>query len=408
MEMSKRDEYDFKKALEDIKEYTGRGTELISLYIPPDKKISDVASYLRDEMSESSNIKSKSTRKHVQSALKSILSKLKYFKEAPENGVIFFVGHVSATGDQTDMVSKTVEPPRPIETFVYRCDSDFYLEPLKNMLGAEEKYGLIVVDRSEATIGMLRGKRVETLTNIQSLIPSKHSKGGQSAQRFERLIEGAAHQYFKKVGDKANGLLLPEDIEGLIIGGPGHTKDEFAAGDFLHHELKKKIIDTFNTGYTDEYGLRELMQQAQETLSDLEVMKEKELVNNLMGEIKDPQGGLATYGEDEVRRALMMGAVETVLISDGINKKKVEVECPECGYEDEFSIKKNKNPEEEECPECGAKFEVVDEEDMIDEIFEEAEQVGSDVEIISEESEEGELLLNAFGGIAALLRFRVS
>ncbi|MFW6176284.1 MAG: peptide chain release factor aRF-1 [Thermoplasmatota archaeon] len=408
MEMSKRDEYDFKKALEDIKEYTGRGTELISLYIPPDKKISDVASYLRDEMSESSNIKSKSTRKHVQSALKSILSKLKYFKESPENGIIFFVGEVSAQGDQTEMISKTVEPPRPIETFIYRCDSEFYLEPLKDMLGEKDKYGLIVVDRSEATIGILRGRKVDTLINIQSLIPSKHSKGGQSAQRFERLIEDAAHKYFKKVGEKANGLLLQEDIDGLIIGGPGHTKNEFVEGDFLHHELKKEMIDTFNTGYTDEYGLKELMQQAQETLSDLEVMKEKELVNKLMEEIKDPKGGLAAYGEEEVRKALIMGAVETVLISEDINKKRVKVKCPECGYEDEFSIKKNKDPEEKECPECGANFEVLEKQDIIDDIYEEAEQVGSEVEIISGESEEGELLLNAFGGIAALLRFRIN
>ncbi len=405
MDMSKKQEYEFKKALEKIQELKGRGTELISLYVPPDKQISDVASYLREEMSQSSNIKSKSTKKHVQAALKSILSKLKYFKKPPENGLVFFVGHVSAAGDQTEMISETIEPPSPIETFMYRCDSEFYLEPLRNMVGERKKYGLVVVDRSEATIGLLNGNRVETLTNVQSLIPSKHSKGGQSAQRFERLIEGAAHQYFKKVGDKANRLLLDENIEGLILGGPGATKDEFADGDYLHHELQKKVVDRFNTGYTDEYGLRELVKMAEDTLSDLEVVKEKKLVNKLLEEIRKPNGGLATYGEEQVKKALMIGAVDTLLISDGINKKQVEAVCGECGHEDEFSL--TPPAKEPECPECGSYMEVENKRDIIDELYEQAENTGSSVELISDESEEGELLLKAFGGIAAILRFRI-
>ncbi len=407
MEMSKKDKYEFKKAIEEIEDLRGRGTELISLYVPPDKSIPDVSSYLNEEMSESSNIKSKSTRKHVQSALKSILSKLKYFDQVPENGVIFFVGHVSASGDKTKMVSKTVEPPEKLQTFTYRCDSEFYVEPLKNMAGEREQYGMIVIDRSEATIGILRGNKVETLNHIQSMVPSKHSKGGQSAQRFERRIEKAAQDYFKRVADKANGLLLEEDIDGLLIGGPGKTKDNFVDGDFLHHELEKKIVDTFNTGYTDEYGLKELMENAQETLSDLEVMKEKELVNRLMSEIKDPDAGLATYGEEEVLKALRMGAVDTLLISDGIDKEKVEYECPECGNEGSMSVDTDSN-QEPTCPECDSEVDIEDRTDLIDVLFEEAENVGTDVELISDESEEGQLLLNAFGGIAGILRFRIS
>ena len=55
--------YEFKKALNELTKLHGRGTELISLYVPPDKQISDVVQYLREEFSTSSNIKSKSTRK---------------------------------------------------------------------------------------------------------------------------------------------------------------------------------------------------------------------------------------------------------------------------------------------------------------------------------------------------------
>ncbi|MBX8644221.1 MAG: peptide chain release factor 1, partial [Thermoplasmata archaeon] len=80
MEITERQRYDFKREIEKIASYQGRGTELISLYVPAGKVISDVASYLRDEQSQSSNIKSSSTRKNVQSAISSILSRLKGYK----------------------------------------------------------------------------------------------------------------------------------------------------------------------------------------------------------------------------------------------------------------------------------------------------------------------------------------
>ena len=93
--------YEFRKALQELQKLKGRGTELVSLYIPPGKQISDVVQYLREEYSTSSNIKSKSTRKNVLAAIESIMSRLKSYRFAPENGLAFFVGHIAIRGDQT-------------------------------------------------------------------------------------------------------------------------------------------------------------------------------------------------------------------------------------------------------------------------------------------------------------------
>ena len=98
------EKYEFKQSLERIRNYKGHATELVSLYIPPERKIYDVQSYLRNESSQSANIKSKTTRKNVSAAIESITSRLKLFKELPENGVVFFVGHVSKGGNQTKMI----------------------------------------------------------------------------------------------------------------------------------------------------------------------------------------------------------------------------------------------------------------------------------------------------------------
>jgi peptide chain release factor subunit 1 len=403
-QLSDRQKYDFKRALEEIRTLKGRGTELISVYVPANKQISDVAAYLREEFSQSSNIKSQGTRKNVQGAIQSILARLKYFKTPPANGVIFFVGEIAAGGDQTRMVQYVLEPPEPIGTFLYRCDSDFYLDPLSDMLLDKKVYGLIVIDRSEATIGYLRGKKITVVRNFASLVPSKHRMGGQSAQRFERLIEISANEFYKKAADIAGESFLNlEGLQGILIGGPGPTKDYFASEGYLHHELQKKVVDTFDIGYTDEYGLKELVDKAKDRLLDMDLMREKRLILKLLEEIRKNEGALATYGEDHVRAAIKIGAVEVLLLSEGLRKRRITIECSSCGTVSEVSI--TEVPNVVQCPKCNANASAAKNMDIVDDLFEQAESMGTKVELISSDSEEGDMLLKAFGGIAALLRY---
>lgn len=406
-ELTELQKYEFRRSLEEVRKVSGRGTELVSLYIPPSRQISDVAAYLRNEYSQSSNIKSASTRKNVQAAISSILSRLKGLREPPPNGLVFFVGHRSASADQTQMVQHVLEPPDPVQTFVYRCDSGFFTEPLEQMLEHKDNYGLIVIDRGEATIGRLHGKRIEPVKNIPSLVPSKHGRGGQSARRFERLIEIAAHEFYKKVADLANEAFLQDkDLKGILVGGPGPTKEYFVKSEYLHYELQNKIIDTFDTGYTDEYGLRELVENARDALKDIDLMREKSLMQRLFEEIRKPDGGLSIYGEDQVRNALMIGAVDTLLLSEDMRRVKLSLRCPSCG---ETKDAMAKDPDAEfRCDKCQTAMVADEVHDLVDDLHKMAAANNTKIEFVSGESEEGELLKKAFGGIAGILRFRVS
>ena len=407
-EMSEMDKYKFRRALEEIEKAQGRGTELVSVYVPPGRPLFDVSNYLRGEYSQSSNIKSASTRKHVQQAIESCLSRLKAYKATPPNGLVVFTGHKQIGADQTEMVAYVLEPPEPVASFLYRCDSAFYTEPLHEMMLEHDVYGLLVIDRSEATIGVLRGKRIEVLKNMQSQVPSKHRMGGQSARRFERLIEIAAHEWYKKVSDvMTDAFLNKADIKGILIGGPGYTKEYFATQDYLHHELKKKIIPTFlDTGYTDEYGLRELVEKARDVLTDLDLMREKSLVQRLFEEIRKEEGGLAAYGEDQVRHALELGAVDSLLISEGLRKLRLKLKCANGDWEGERTAADEATIPA--CPKDGGQLTVVEKRDIVEEFSALAANSGTKVELISSESEEGQLLIRAFGGIAAILRYRVT
>ena len=411
-EMTQRQKYDLKRQLEELKACRGRHTELISLYVPHNKQIFDVNSYLKNEYSQSQNIKSKTTMKNVISAIESIMSRLKQFKRPPENGVIFFVGHKSVGSDKTEMVAFVIEPPLPIATFLYRCDSSFFLEPLDGMLVEKEIYGLFLIDRRECTIGILKGNRVELLKYMTSQVPGKHGRGGQSQRRFERLTEVAAHEWFVKCGEHASEIFQTEaEIKGIFVGGPGPTKQYFVEENYLHYEIQEKIIDTFNTGYTDEFGLRELVSAASETMSNLKISKEKKLMKRFLKEVTKTEGSLSVYGEKHVRKALEMGVVDTLLLSENLRKYRVKLKCPSCEYLEERTISEEQLNDFEPplCNKCGnsSSMEIVEKIDLIDELSDLAEKTSGKVEIISQGSEDGDSLYSAFNGIAGILRYPI-
>jgi peptide chain release factor subunit 1 len=402
--MSSKLKYEFKKKLEELEKYKGKGTELITLYIPPDKNIADVANQLRSELSQASNIKSKQTRTNVTAGLEAILNRLKYFKKPPEHGMVIISGVVNVNGKEKH-VTEIIEPPEPVPLYKYHCDSTFYLEPLKEMLKEKKLYGLIVIDRREATVGLLKGKRIEVLNYATSMVPGKHRQGGQSSVRFERLREIAIHEFYKKVGEKASESLLPykENLVGIVIGGPSPTKEEFYEGEYLHHELQKKVIGLFDVGYTDESGLYELVEKAKDALEEVDLIREKRLMQRFLKEVA--KDGLAAYGENEVRKYLELGAVEILLLSEGLRYERVRYRCPTCGKEVVITVREGveKPPV---CEEDEIAMEEVEREDVVLELSELAESMGTKVEFLSMESEEGEILYKAFGGIAAILRFK--
>jgi peptide chain release factor subunit 1 len=222
------------------------------------------------------------------------------------------------------------------------------------------------------------------------------------------LIEIAAHEFFKKVGDLANDAFLEEqNLKGVLIGGPGSTKVFFMEKDYLHHELKKKIIDSFDTGYTDEYGLKELMDKAKESLSGIELMKEKDLLQRFLEEIRKPDGGLAVYGEDEVLSALKMGAIDVLLVSESLRKRRIKLACRNCDYTKEKTVSEEKIATGE-CPNCRSPLDMVESEDIIEQLINIAESYGTSTELISSDSEEGEMLIRAFGGLAGIMRYKAN
>jgi len=409
--------YKTKKLLELLKSKKGFHTELISLYIPHDRKLSDVTNHLKNEISESQNIKSKLTRKNVLDSISTLLGQLKNIREVPENGLVMFSGAIPQNNTPGTEKNELyiVNPPEKVKTFRYHCASEFLLLPLEEMLKPKETYGLLVIGRAKSAVGYLRGNHVEVVREFTSGIHGKHRAGGQSQKRYERLIEEGEKRFYRRISEEINNLFLNiEDLNGIFIGGPGPSKEKFVNDESMDYRLRDKILDVVDLGYSGSEGIRALIDKIKGKIEDVKYIREKLVMQRFMNEISN-DSGLATYGLEEVQKALNYSAVDTLILSEKLDSYRVKLECSNCGYvefrttrEHEF-VKLESAIQEESCPKCNSNnFNIIEKKSIIEELGEIAQTTGTDVEILSPETEEGEMLYSTFGGIVAILRYKLN
>lgn len=331
-----------------LKSFTGRGTELISLYIPSGR-IHDANKLLRIELGKSANIKSRITQQSVESAIKSCQEKL---KTLPNGHYAVFCGETSE-----GWISESVVCPKPLKSIVYRCGSTFDLSILDEMEDKGPIYAIICMDLHDISLAFIRGTSTDIVFEDESMVPAKMSRGGQSNKRFEKNRNLAIVSWFKKCSDNVSDIInSTENVSGVIISGPGITKNMFAEAEYLHHEVRKKVIGVVDTGYVGQQGIRETVEFGGDLLKETELYKQRKLMKEFFNALN--KDSLVTYGNNEVTNALKMGRVKKLLLSN----------------------------EDEKLQEIANKF-------------------NSDVFIISDEFEEGKQFKIVFKGIAAILRY---
>lgn len=311
-----------KKFVNNLAVVRGRHTELVSVYIPAEYDLNKIISHLKQEQGTASNIKDARTRANVTDSLERIVKHLQLFKRTPENGLAVFAGNVSKVDNKVDIQVYSIEPPDPLKVKIYRCDQTFYLDLLKDMMEHREVYGLVVMDKRECAIGYLRGTSIKMVEYLTSGVPGKTRAGGQSSARFARVREEAAKEFYYRISDILNKEFLgKKEVKGIILGGPGPTKEEFV--EYLNNEIRKKIIGVKDITYTDESGLHDLVEKSHDLLANEIVIQEKIIMTRFFEKLgKEPNK--VVYGINEVKEALDLGAVDIVLVSEDYDEKVIE------------------------------------------------------------------------------------
>ena len=406
--------YKIRKTIEELSKIAGRGTELITVYIPKGKQLHEVITILKEEQGTADNIKSDLTRTHVVDSLSKVVQRLKLYKKTPERGLAIFCGALPREegGPPGSEVVKAfeIDPPKDMQTFLYRCDDHFHVDILKNMLKDENMIGFLAVDAKDAGWGLLHNDKIEVLKETSSGVAGKHRQGGQSAKRFQKLREMELTYYFNRLATITREYFIDiYPIKGLIISGPGPTKEEFINNNYLEYRLQNMIIATIDASYSGSEGIREAFVKSSDILSNFRMVEEKQIVEKLFNEINN-NTGLGIYGLDDIINHLKNNIVNKIIITDNTELYRIESKCKKCEHIQEKIVERIKvistktELQNSSCPSCKSTDINVFDQDIIDYIAILALKTGTSVEVISGVSEHGTMLAS-IGKIGAILRY---
>lgn len=406
------EQWKFKRLIDTLDAAAGEGTSVISLYVLPKNDINLVVKTIAEERALASNIKSRVNRQSVQDALVSVQERLRRYPRTPPNGLAIFCGNVTTETGKERKVTIDFEPPRPISTKLYMCDSRFHTDGLKDLLQHDQIFGFLVVDGNGALYGTVQGNHRQVLHKFSVTLPNKHGRGGQSALRFARLRLEKRRNYVRKVCELATQHFITDDkpnVAGLVVAGFAELKDQVVASELFDPRLGAVLLRPMvDISYGGECGFSQAIDQVSDRLKDVKFVQEKRLLTRFLDEVSRDTGRYC-FGVEDTLRALEMGAVETLIVWESLSTLRLQLRHPQS---DEVQVRFCRprdfsHGEAFRCPDTGAELDVVGRSTLVEWIVDEHKNFGATLELITDRSAQGSQFCKGFGGVGGLLRYKV-
>ena len=403
-----------KKLIKSLENARGAGTSMISLILPPKSQLSQATNMLTQEYGTASNIKSRVNRLSVLAAITSTQQRLKLYSRVPDNGLVVYCGTVLTPEGKEKKVNFSFEPFKPINTSLYLCDNKFHTEALSELLESDARFGFVIMDGNGTLFGVVSGNTRTVLHKFSVDLPKKHGRGGQSALRFSRLREEARHNYVRKVAELASQHFITDNkvnVTGIVLAGSADFKSVLSQSDLLDYRLRPKIVQLVDVSYGGENGFNQAIELAADSLANVKFVQEKRLIQKYFDEISTETGKYC-FGLDDTFRALEMGAVEIPIVWENLEHMRHVFKDSE-GREHVFMLSKEQEDDEDRSrfidKETGTEMEEVGEPmPLLEWIAENYQQFGTNLEFVTDRSQEGMQFCKGFGGIGGILRYKVA
>ena len=321
-----------------------------------------------------------------------------------------YCGEVITAEGKERKINIDFEPFKPINTSLYLCDNKFHTEALSELLESDSRFGFIIMDGNGALFGTLSGNTREVIHKFSVDLPKKHGRGGQSALRFARLREEKRHNYVRKVAELAVQNFITNDkvnVSGLILAGSADFKSELNQSDMFDQRLVAKVIKVVDVSYGGENGFNQAIELASETLSNVKFIQEKKLISKYFEEISQDTGRVC-YGIEDTLRALELGAAETLIVFENLDITRWTLKTL-TGAEVILHTTKAQESNRELFIDKGTGQEMEGEQmPFLEWLAEKYKDFGATLEFVSDRSSEGNQFVKGFGGIGAMLRYKVN
>lgn len=329
----------------------------------------------------------------------------------PPNGLVIYCGEIITAEGKERKINIDFEPFKPINTSLYLCDNKFHTEALSELLESDQKFGFIVMDGNGALFGTLSGNTREVIQKFQVDLPKKHGRGGQSALRFARLREEKRHNYVRKVAELAVQNFITNDkvnVAGIVLAGSADFKNDLNQSDMFDQRLQAKVIKVVDVSYGGENGFNQAIELAAETLGNVKFIQEKKLIGKYFEEISQDTGRVC-YGIDDTLKALELGAIETLIVYENLEITRWVLRASN-GSEVILHTTKAQEANRELFMDkkSGQEMEIVEQTSFLEWLAENYKNYGATLEFVSDKSSEGNQFVKGFGGIGAMLRYKVN
>jgi peptide subunit release factor 1 (eRF1) len=261
-----------------------------------------------------------------------------------------------------------------------------HLYPLAKLVDRFPRYAAVVLDTHRARIVVFGLGAVEHTKEIAGTKTRRTMMGGWSQARYQRHTENFHLQHVKEVVEALDKIVTAENIQQLVIAG-----DEVVVPlvkEQLPQRLLDKLVDTINLDNRVAEG--ELLRATLETLREQDVEDDAQIVADVIGAWQG--SGLGVVGPESTLSALELGQVDHLLITGTPDTLKPVQSVP--GDATAGDIVATTSAPSGAGDESRLR--------LAAELVNRAHQTGARVRFIEDPE-----LLNAFGGVAAALRFRV-
>lgn len=198
------------------------------------------------------------------------------------------------------------------------------------------------------------------------------------------------------------------NVAGIVLAGSADFKNDLNQSDLFDGRLQAKVIKVVDVSYGGENGFNQAIELAAETLSNVKFIQEKKLIGKYFEEISQDTGKVC-YGVEDTLKALELGACETLIVYENLDVTRWVLKNA-AGEEIVLHTTKLQEANRElfQDKETGLEMEVADSNSFLEWLAESYKDFGAALEFVSDRSGEGNQFVKGFGGIGAILRYKVN
>jgi peptide chain release factor subunit 1 len=269
-----------------------------------------------------------------------------------------------------------------------------HLYPLARLESQYPRYAAVLADTNNARILVVATGEVVAEREVKGVKTKRSSQGGWSQARFQRHIENFHLQHAKEVVDALERIVQREGIQQIIVAG-----DEVITPllrEQMPKHLAERIVD--HVRIETSAPIDDVLKTTLAAMKRLNERTDRERVEAAVGAFR--AGGLGVVGPENTFDALVKGQVEELLVAanlramHGTSASRVLAAANDAGLVTEPVVDTSSAGEAAENDPQVIR--------LVDELINKATQTGARITFIEHES-----LLSRYGGVAALLRFRI-